>query len=206
MMTKDIMQCTSDMQTIAETGKYSLEAQVRAFDLLEGILAFMEGLPAGTEESSGGVVSTWFSALGPAEEFCRTYEELAEVLKTVYDEEDLKGAAEEALRTFKNSEILAAARAEYAEKVHECAKETFEIWQHCGYFARQRALRRLRTLAGFRLESSRIGNYVAKTFDLMNEARIANARSQQAVFSANASYKVRPGLYADIYKYMKHIC
>lgn len=204
-MTKDIMQCTSDMQIIAETGKYSLEAQVRAFDLLEKILAFMEGTPSCSEARCGDTVATWFSALGPAEEFCRTYEQLADVLRELYDNEYLKNAADEALKAFKDAEILAAARAAYAEKVHECAKETFEIWQHCGYFARQKALRRLRILAGFRLESNRIGNYVAKTFDLMNEARMAHARSQQAVFSANASYKVRPGVYTDIYKCMNKI-
>jgi hypothetical protein len=59
-------------------------------------------------------------------------------------------------------------------------------------------LRRLRSLAGFRLESDRIGNFVAKTFDLMNEAQSAQARAQQALFSANVSYKIKPGLYSRI--------
>ncbi len=202
MITKDIMQCTSDMHAIADTGKYSLEAQVRAFDLLEKVMDFMEGSMAGPAEERGGAVSAWLSALGPAEDFCSAYEQLKDVLEKSYDGECLKAAAEEALKVFVETEVAAAAKAEFAEKVHECAKETFETWQHCGYFARHRALRRLRSLAGFRLESSRIGNYVAKTFDLMNEARMAHARSQQAVFSADSSYKIRPGVYADIYRYI----
>ena len=60
------------------------------------------------------------------------------------------------------------------------------------------ALRRLRSLAGFRLESNRIGNYVAKTFDLMNEAQAASARAQQALFAANVTYKIKSGLYSRI--------
>ena len=205
MITKDIMQCTSDMHAIADTGKYSLEAQVRAFDLLEKVMDFMEGSMAGPAEERGGAVSAWLSALGPAEDFCSAYEQLKDVLEKSYDGECLKAAAEEALKVFVETEVAAAAKAEFAEKVHECAKETFEIWQHGGYFARHKALRRLRALAGFRLESSRIGNYVAKTFDLMNEARMAHARSQQAVFAADSSYKVRPGVYADIYRYISKI-
>ena len=54
------------------------------------------------------------------------------------------------------------------------------------------------TLAGFRLESNRIGNFVAKTFDLMNEANRDCSRAQQALFAANVSYKIKPGLYSRI--------
>lgn len=205
MMTKDIMQCTSDMRVIAETGKYSLEAQVRAFDLLEKILDFIEGCQESPADTCCDSLAIGVSARESAEEYCRTYGQLADVLEQSYDDNVLKLAAEDFLGSFKNTESAAAAKADFAERVHECAKETFEIWQRGGYFARQKALRRLRSLAGFRLESSRIGNYVAKTFDLMNEARMAYANAQQAVFSANASYKLRPGVYADIYKCMNKI-
>ena len=53
-------------------------------------------------------------------------------------------------------------------------------------------------MAGFRLESDRIGNYVAKTFDLMNEANAECARAQQALFAANATYKIKSGIYSKI--------
>lgn len=205
MMTKDIMQCTSDMLAIGDGGKFTLQAQVRAFDLLEKITDLPEGGVVGPADVYSDTVATWCSALGPAEEFCRTYEQLAEVLEKSYDHERLLAEAEDHLKVFIDAEKAAGAKAEFAEKVHECAKETFDIWQNGGYFSRQKALRRLRSLAGFRLESSRIGNYVAKTFDLMNEARMSHARSQQAVFAANASYKVKPGVYADIYRCMNQI-
>ena len=85
-----------------------------------------------------------------------------------------------------------------AASLHEFAKETFQTWQTAGIFARRRALNELRERAGFRLEAHRIGNYVAKTFDLMNEAQSAYARAQQTLFTSNVSYKIKPGLYARI--------
>lgn len=81
---------------------------------------------------------------------------------------------------------------------HEFAKETFHTWQTAGIFMRKRALKALRERAGFKLESHRIGNYVAKTFDLMNEAQMRFARAQQAVFASDVTYKVQPGLFGKI--------
>ena len=72
------------------------------------------------------------------------------------------------------------------------------IWQTAGIFARRRALNELRERAGFRLEAHRIGNYVAKTFDLMNEAQAEFARAQQARFKADISYKIKLDSYTGI--------
>ena len=86
-----------------------------------------------------------------------------------------------------------------AASLHEFAKETFETWQTAGIFMRKRALKALRDRAGFKLESHRIGNYVAKTFDLMNEAQMRFAKAQQALFAADVAYKIRPGIYDKVY-------
>jgi hypothetical protein len=90
-----------------------------------------------------------------------------------------------------------------AASLHEFAEETFHTWQTSGIFMRKRALKALRERAGFRLESHRIGNYVAKTFDLMNEAQMRFASAQQALFAADAAYKIRAGICADIYARLK---
>ena len=89
-----------------------------------------------------------------------------------------------------------------AASLHEFAKEVFDIWQTQGIFARKRALRELRERAGFRLESHRIGNYVAKTFDLMNEAQARFARTQQALYAADVRYKIKPDIFGEIYRYL----
>ena len=111
----------------------------------------------------------------------------------------MKDEAEERLAPLKENLNEARFEAASAASLHEFAKEVFEIWQTSGVFARRRALKELRERAGFRLESHRIGNYVAKTFDLMNEAQARFARAQQAVFSADVKYKIQPDTYARIY-------
>ena len=198
MISKELMQCTEDMRQAAQNGKISLDACVRAYDLLEKIMDLPDGGSVGPADVYSDTIATWCSSLGPAEEYCSEYKRLAPVLEKAYDEEVLKQEAQDRIRPFEKVLEEAALRSAKKTTLHQCAKETFEIWQRGGFFARQSALRKLRTLAGFRLESERIGNYVAKTFDLMNEAQAAYARAQQALFAANVTYKIKAGLYCRI--------
>lgn len=187
MISKEIEFCVQDMRNAVCTGKITLDAQVRAYDLLERLM----DLPKEVAE-----------LLPATQEFCQTYEALSSSLDSLYNEQSLHEEAK--LRSSKYEALLQESemRAKSAEELHVLARETFDVWQTGGYFSRRKALRSLRAKAGFRLESNRIGNYVAKTFDLMNEAKMAYAAAQQALFAANMSYKVRPGIYADLYKYM----
>lgn len=198
MISKELVQCTEDMRQTAIDGRISLEACVRAYDLLEKIIDLPDGGSVGPADVYSDTVATWCSFLGPAEEFCSEYERLASALENTYDKDSLEAEALARLKPFEKALEDATLLAAERTVLHQCAKETFEIWQTGGFFARQSALRKLRSLAGFRLESNRIGNFVAKTFDLMNEAQAASARAQQALFAANVSYKIKPGLYCRI--------
>lgn len=181
MLVKEITQCVEDMRLAAQTGKITLQACVRAYDLLDKIL----DIPC------SGIA-------GPAENFREEYFRLEADLKAAYDEDALKAEAQQEIEPYVRALESAAEKARKAEALHEEAKRTFEIWGSGGFFERNRALRSLRKLAGFRLESSRIGNFVAKTFDLMNEANTECARAQQALFAANVTYKIKSGLYSRI--------
>ena len=198
MISKELVQCTEDMRQSAQDARISLDACVRAYDLLEKIMDLPEGGTVGPADVYSDTVATWCSSLGPAEEFCAEYKRLAAVLETAYDSQTLMAEVQERLKPLEKALEDAALLSAERTTLHQCAKATFEIWQSGGFFARQSALRKLRSLAGFRLESNRIGNYVAKTFDLMNEAQSAYARAQQILFSSNVSYKIKPGLYARI--------
>ncbi len=198
MFAKDLIQCTADMKAAAETGRWTLDAQVRAYDLLEKILDLPEGGMVGPSDVYSDTVATWCSSLGPAEDFCNEYRRSAVALKEAYDEEALKLEASRMVRPLEEAVENARFKAAAAASLHEFAKETFGIWQTGGVFSRRRALRELRERAGFRLESERIGNYVAKTFDLMNEAQTAFAAAQQALFAGNVSYKIKPGVCARL--------
>lgn len=176
------------MRNAASRGRISLEEQVRAYDLLDSLLAmdYMECLT--------------FPCAGTVEEFCGAYRAAEPELARCYDADALQQEADALLAPLKaEAEELRFAAAS-AASLHEFAKEVFDIWQTQGIFARKRSLRELRERAGFRLESHRIGNYVAKTFDLMNEAQARFARAQQAMFAADVRYKIRENIYGEIYK------
>ena len=188
MISKEIEFCVQDMRNAVCTGKITLAAQVRAYDLLDKLMS----LPQGMAE-----------LLPAAQDFCQTYESLSSSLEATYDEQSLLEEAGKLSSRYEELMQQSQARSKAAEELHNAARETFDVWQNGGYFARRKALRSLRAKVGFRLESNRIGNYVAKTFDLMNEARMAYANAQQALFAANVSYKVRAGVYPDMYKCMQ---
>ena len=168
----------------------TLDEQVMAYDLLDAVLAVQEaGLPLPAELA------------GRARAFCS--EHGCDAAR--YDEAALKQEAAERLKPLQEKLEEARFEAAAAASLHEFAKETFEVWQTSGVFARRRALRELRERAGFRLESHRIGNYVAKTFDLMNEAQARFAQAQQAVFSADVTYKIRPGVHQRLFECLEHL-
>lgn len=175
-----IERCSDD---IAGLNTINLDAQIRAYDLLDAMLQDEVGMYR-SEPGFSPAKERFMKAFRhgvPAYDEERLQEELAEILQPL--DENLK-----------EEKFKAAA----AASLHEFAKETFEVWQNSGIFARRRALKELRARAGFRLESHRIGNYVAKTFDLMNEADTRFAKAQQARFAADVSYKIKPGLYEKI--------
>jgi hypothetical protein len=165
--------------------------QVRAYDLLDLLLAMKEnGTPAQVPAET-------------AAEYCLAYEKNKDILDSMVDWNALKAEAEAGLAPYSQALEEARRKADDARTLHELAKETFGIWQSSGIFARQKALRRLRKSAGFRLESHRIGNYVAKTYDLMEEARRAHQKAQQALFSANVAYKCHSGVLNKIHSILQ---
>ena len=181
-----IVACIADMEEVARSGKLTLAAQIRAYDLLQALLEAeeYERLPA-----------------GPAgNQFCDMFAKCSSAIGSAYDAEALMHEHEAMMEPLKAAMNEVRFEAASAASLHEFAKEVFQVWQTSGVFARRRALRDLRERAGFRLESHRIGNYVAKTFDLMNEAQARFARAQQSVFAADVKYKICPEIYSRIYE------
>ena len=180
-----IAQCATDL---AATGKISLEAQSRAYDLLDSLLS--------DENRSYTEAKGYAEAV---ERFAKAYTEP----HAEYDEEALRKELEQKLAPLNEALEEIRFKAASAASLHEFAKEVFEIWKTAGIFARKRALKELRERAGFRLESHRIGNYVAKTFDLANEAQAAFAKAQQARFAADITYKIKPEIHEQIHRLIK---
>lgn len=187
MLNELIRRCMADMESAATSGETTIEAQVRAYDLQAVLL-------------DPGMYSEPDLSLASA--YVEIYEKNLGKLDGL-DMSVLKADLDNRLESLRTAMNEARFEAAAAASLHEFAKDVFDTWQNSGIFARRRALRELRERAGFRLESHRIGNYVAKTFDLQNEAQARFARAQQAVFAADVTYKLKPGLYAFIYELLK---
>lgn len=187
-----LIACVEDMKEVTSEGKMGIDAQVRAYDLLSCLLE---------AQDYGGI------DVLPAHvcEFREVFASLEGRLDAAFDLDGLKAEAGARLEGLRKAENEARFEAAAAAGLHEFAKETFETWKTGGIFMRRRALRELRERAGFKLESHRIGNYVAKTYDLMNEAYARFARAQQAVFASDVAYKCKAGTYAAINDFLKSI-
>ena len=182
-LSKLISECVNDMSALASAGKWELDAQVRIYDLLA---LLMDEVYAETVSAQD------------AESFIKEYGQVKEKLVAAYDQTALLNEVKARLAPLERACTDARFEAAAAASLHEFAKETFQTWQTSGVFMRHRALNALRERAGFRLESHRIGNYVAKTFDLMNEAQVRFATAQQRVFAADIRFKISPDLHSRV--------
>lgn len=179
--------CIEDMKSVTQSCRLSLDAQVRAYDLLDMILS---------EACGDALLKAW------VREFMEAY---SPSLDEAYDEAALREEASQKQKKYEEALNEARFKAASAESLHLYAKDIFEIWQNSGVFARRRALKDLRKRAGFKLESHRIGNYVAKTYDLMEAARREFQKAQQDCHAANVSYKIKPGIYTTIAENLKQL-
>lgn len=193
MMTELLKRCTDDISKVT-AGAWDLDAQVRAYDLLDGLLA---------ADADGRLADVADEFRAASLEYVSAYKANETVLDKAFDETALRDELARILAPYEDALKEARFEAAAAASLHEFAKEVFEIWQTSGIFARRRALRELRERAGFRLESHRIGNYVAKTFDLMNEAQARFAKAQQAGFAADVAYKITAGLHGRIFRLLE---
>ena len=182
-LSKLISECVNDMSALASAGKWELDAQVRIYDLLA---LLMDEVYAETVSAQD------------AESFIKEYGQVKEKLVATYDHTALLNEVKARLAPLERACTDARFEAAAAASLHEFAKETFQTWQTSGVFMRRRALNALRERAGFRLESHRIGNYVAKTFDLMNEAQVRFATAQQRVFATDIRFKISPDLHSRV--------
>ena len=171
----------AEMAEACKIQKLTLKAQISAYDLLQYL-------------SEEGVCIP----CAEAQRLCELYEAYGSQLEALYDAASLKAELDAELAPMRNHVNELRFEAAAAASLHEFAKEVWQTWQTAGVFARRRALRDLRERAGFRLESHRIGNYVAKTYDLANEAQMKFGHAQQMLFAADVTYKCRPGVFRDI--------
>ena len=89
---------------------------------------------------------------------------------------------------------------EKAEELHLMAKVAHKAQEEGGFFEKLKTLRQVRKMAGFPLERTRTGNFVARTFDLMEEARMKMREAELKMYGHNVAYKCTPDTYMKIFE------
>lgn len=200
ILSDKINSCAKDLNLISRSDKidpsFALDAIVRAYDTYDLLLSIKD---------DPSIIGTEFLQDGTIENYIMEYSSDSEKFDKCFDLEQINGELQQRLTSLDVALSKAEAAMRDATELHFLAKETFEIWTTKGLFARYKALRRLRKKAGFQLERNRIGNYVARTFDLMNQARTDFAKIQQLRFKADVSYKIVPDLYSKIDSLLRSI-
>ena len=193
ILSDKINSCARDLNLISGFDKidssFALDAIVRAYDTYDLLLSIKD---------DPSIIGTEFLQDGTIENYIMEYSSDSEKFVKCFDLEQINGELQQRLTSLDVALSKAEAAMRDATELHFLAKETFEIWTTKGLFARYKALRRLRKRAGFQLEKNRIGNYVARTFDLMNQARTDFAKIQQLRFKADVSYKIDINIYQKI--------
>lgn len=200
ILSDKINSCAKDLNLISGSDKidpsFALDAIVRAYDTYDLLLSIKD---------DPSIIGTEFLQDGTIENYIMEYSSDSEKFVKCFDLDALRGELWRRLESIDAKLSEAEIAVKNATELHFLAKETFEIWTTKNFFVRYRALRRLRKRAGFQLEKNRIGNYVARTFDLMNQARTDFAKIQQLRFKADVSYKIVPDLYSKINSLLRTI-
>ena len=113
--------CVEDMKNIADSGSFTLDAQVRAYDLFSELLE-AESVPGMKPDK------------GSAEIYLNTYSDLAEKIAAAFSQEALVNAAKARLAPLERACTDARFEAAAAASLHEFAKETYQTWQTAGIF------------------------------------------------------------------------
>lgn len=200
---------TADVREIVASGQYPVVVLLRGYELLEVLEDAMPGLQelgVGENESALNLEELGnlekFEELGKLqkamdgyrEEFARSGQRLMEVL----DREVISQKAEGYLRPWVRRYEKAQGEYKKAVELHEAAKVAHQAQCEGGFVERWKTLRMIRKMAGFRLERRRTGNFVARTFELMQQAMFVAREAELAMYSHNIEYKCNPDVYMKI--------
>ncbi len=207
-----VRQVAQDVQEIALTGQYPVLTLLRGYDLLERLANWEDvvyNVEQAGKESVGkksGAVEDFHAAL---EEYRQAYLAHGEQLYAVMDMEQIRMKAAAYMGPWKRRHNEAEEELRKATELWEMAKVAHKAQEEGSFWEKWKTLRQVRRMAGFRLERGRTGNFVARTFDLMNEARSRAREAELKLYGHNVEYKCTPDTYLRIFEIItgkqKHI-
>ena len=191
-----VLQVKDDMEEIAATGQYPVVVLLRSYDLLER-LGNWEDMEYNMEHYGQEGTNTLFNAM---ELYCNSYLANGERLYAIMDMEQIKMKAAAYMGPWKRRHNEALEELEKATALWEMAKVAHQAQQEGSFLEKWKTLRQVRKMAGFRLERKRTGNFVSRTFDLMQEAQIRAREAELKLYEHNVAYKCTPDSYLRIYE------
>ena len=189
-----VLQVKDDMEEIAATGQYPVVVLLRSYDLLER-LGNWEDMEYNMEHYGQEGTNTLFNAM---ELYCNSYLANGERLYAIMDMEQIKMKAAAYMGPWKRKHNEALEELEQATALWEMAKVAHQAQQDGNLWDKWKTLRQVRKMAGFRLERKRTGNFVVRTFDLMQQAQARAREAELKVYEHNVGYKCTPDIYMKL--------
>ena len=174
-LTNDIIVCETDIKNIIDGKPLTLALQLRAYDLLDTIASYQ---PLGEQinvlsskldqTDRESILHNFKSAI---ESYTNLVFSNEQTLEKAFNESDLKSAAASYLRPWEAQYAKLQQRANEAIALYNAADFAHKCQLSGSLIEKWMSLRKVRKMAGFRLEKKRTGNYVTKTYELMLEAQ-----------------------------------
>lgn len=206
---ESVKSCTADIFNIVKVGEFSILSQLRAYDMLEN-LSDPESFKAKVEvlKTLMGVDAVNKELLDLSlqiKSYSNAYLKFAQDLDKIFNPDKMASLAKNYAKPWEKKYQKAKKEYEEAVELWELAKQTYEIYQRGNVIKKYFALRKLRNRAGFKLERDKVGNYVTRTFDLMQEAQTNMRNAELDKFNHNVEYKCTVQMYGKIQEGLNNI-
>ena len=207
-LTGQVEAVCGDMEDMAASGQYPVVTLLRGYDLLE-CLGDWEKVSYNLEQAQKDTPEYVEGFQAALQQYVQSYLTNGERLYALMDMEQIRMKAAAYMGPWKRKHNEALEELEQATALWEMAKVAHQAQQEGNFWEKWKTLREVRKMAGFRLERKRTGNFVVRTFDLMQQAQTKARDAELKVYEHNVEYKCTPDVYTKLCeiiqnKYLKH--
>lgn len=196
-LTGQVEEVCRDVEDMAASGQYPVVTLLRGYDMLETLGDWERvsyNLEQATKENPEHT-DAFYKAL---QKYSQSYLTNGERLYALMDMDQIKMKAAAYMGPWKRKHNEALEELEKATALWKMAKVAHQAQQEGSFWTKWKTLREVRKMAGFRLERKRTGNFVVRTFDLMQQAQAKARDAELKVYEHNVEYKCTPDVYMKL--------
>ena len=196
-LTGQVEEVCRDVEDMAASGQYPVVTLLRGYDLLEA-LGDWEKVNYNLEQAQKDTPEYAEGFLAALQQYVQIYLINGERLYAIMDMDQIKMKAAAYMGPWKRKHNEALEELEQATALWEMATVAHQAQLEGNFFQKWKTLREVRKMAGFRLERKRTGNFVVRTFDLMQQAQAKARDAELKVYEHNVGYKCTPDIYMKL--------